>query len=474
MTRHTADVLIVGAGPAGAAAATHLARRGVDVLLLDRYAFPRDKVCGDFVGPIAMRELDGLGVGALPDYRRSTAVTHASLFLDGRKLITGPFPRVAGLPPYGRVVPRLELDAWLVDGARSSGARFLAPANVGAWSAARNRVRITLSDSTEFRARLLIGADGSNSLVARQLRGGVPPPRDRLLAMRAYFRGVLGPRRRAEIYFSGESFPGYYWLFPVRGSEANIGIGMVQDAFPPAAHLRVLLERLIDRDPALRRRLGGAVRTSKIVGATLTTYNPSLPLTGRGVMLVGDAAGLINPLNGEGIQNALLSGRWAADAAMTALEPGGGSESLLAYVDRVERALRFDMEIARWLVRLISNRALNDVWLEFLRIITTRARSDPRYAEITGGVLAGTLPVGTVTSGPVLAGTLEQALAAAGIKEPSQVLEPEFAGRLARRTARVAAVALRQTGGDPRPLLRWAGSAVLDFAQLAERVRPRA
>ena len=119
------DVAVVGGGPAGASTAAHLSRTGLRVWLLDQKRFPRDKVCGDLVGPVALAELSGLGLDLRPDYETTNAVRRAALAVNGEVLITSSLPEVGALPPYGRVVPRLDLDAWIVDAARDAGARVL-------------------------------------------------------------------------------------------------------------------------------------------------------------------------------------------------------------------------------------------------------------------------------------------------------------------------------------------------------------
>jgi flavin-dependent dehydrogenase len=239
-------------------------------------------------------------------------------------------------------------------------------------------------------------------MVARTLRPGAPPSQDRIMAVRAYFDDVEGPAGQGDVWFRGDTFPGYHWLFPFGGSSANLGVGMLASTYPKAGrNLREMLMRLIDEDPSVRRRLRGARMRGKVVGHPLTTYNPRLPLIDDRLMLLGDAAGLVNPLNGEGIQYALHSARWAADIAADRL----GSDrldaaSLAGYQQRVHQSLRTDMALSRLIVQLIRNRNLNDVWLRALGLIASRAKSDPDYAHHLGCVLTGlTAEVSTVGTG---------------------------------------------------------------------------
>jgi menaquinone-9 beta-reductase len=410
-----ADAVVVGGGPAGAAAAARLAAAGFSVILVDRATFPRDKVCGDFVGPAALAELADLGVAAAADFRETNKIGDLALYADGLKLAGGLLPHVPGLPSYGRVIPRLQLDAWVLQAARRAGATVLGGRRVTAIEHAPGAVTVRglgAPGPWELRARLLLGADGSNSTVARALRGAPPPSRDRILAVRAYFDGVTGPADQVDLYCCGDSFPGYHWLFPAGGARANVGVGMVQVTYPRGRrNLRELLLRLIAEDAALRQRLRGARMRGGVLGSPLTTYDPQLPLVGERVMLLGDAAGLINPLNGEGIQYALQSARWAVDVAADRLRCGElGASALAAYECRVHQSLRQDMALSRLVVQVIRNRALNPVWLQALRIIGARARTDPDYAYRVGCVLTGLAPaIGTLGAG-VAAKTVKQAL----------------------------------------------------------------
>jgi menaquinone-9 beta-reductase len=454
-------VIVVGAGPAGSTAAHYLSIAGYDVIIVDRCKFPRDKICGDFVSPIAQNELAKLGITSTPEFKSANKITKASVYLDSNKLVSRVVPRVPGLPRYGRVVPRLILDKLLLDSACSEGAAFLQ--NLRAVEM-RVRYRSVELDTDgpdgkrTLKARLLIGADGSNSTIARIVRGQPPSSSDRIIAIRGYFTDVEGPLNQADLHFNKQSFPGYCWLFPISKNQANVGVGVVLDTIPSGNRLKELLYHLISNDAALGRRLKNAKLIGQIEGWPLTTYNSSQSLVSNRVMLLGDAAGLVNPLNGEGIQYALLSGRWASEVAISCLNANDlSNEALTAYQDIVERELQYGMSIARLIVQLIRNRSFNKLWLRLLKLMSARSRVDSNYADIVGGILMGTVPQSKATNLEVVRGTIEQAMLSMDLNSwVEMVQDPNLLAQSALETIQTGFEVAAQAIQNPSALLDWA------------------
>jgi geranylgeranyl reductase family protein len=319
------DVLVVGSGPAGSVCATVLARGGARVALLDKSAFPRDKACGDLVGPRGVQVLHELRL-PLPGGHRV-----------GPMLVVGPtgrrvrLPSATGLtyPGYGLAASRAAFDASLHAAAAAAGAvTLIGRADEPRWSDGRLD-GFRSSTGPEVRADFVVGADGAASRVASA--AGLLTT-ERILwgfAVRAYHpQAVELPAIVLWEPASRRGLPGYGWLFPGADGGANLGIGVGTGPHREAgsaavralphftAHLRAL--GLLDcgggRARPVTRRLGGWLKMGMVGTA---------PAHGR-VLLVGDAAGLINPLQGEGISQALQSGRWAAEAIL--YSPGAAAD----------------------------------------------------------------------------------------------------------------------------------------------------
>jgi geranylgeranyl reductase family protein len=316
------DVLVVGAGPAGSAAAAWVARGGRDVLLADAASFPRDKPCGDGLTPRAVAELHHLGLG---DWLAGRAVNRGLRAAGFGQVLHLPWPG-GSLPAHGGAVPRLELDATIRDVAVAAGAKTLDASRAVGVDRAFGRVAAVHlrrgADSVTVRCRHLVVADGARSQLGRDL--GRTWHRDTAYGVAA--RGYIDSQRSDDPWISshlelrgtaGELLSGYGWVFPLGDGQVNIGVGTLATASRPAdVNLRELLSHYTD----MRREdwlLRGAVRAPW--SALLPMGGAVSGVAGPNWVLVGDAAGCVNPLNGEGIDYALETGRMAAEQ----LDEGG-------------------------------------------------------------------------------------------------------------------------------------------------------
>ena len=309
------DVLVVGAGPAGSAAAAWAAREGREVVLADAAVFPRDKACGDGLTPRAIAELDLLGLGDWVRGRARNRGLRAAGF--GQTLLL-PWPG-GSLPDHGGAVPRTELDACIREVALADGARPVEGAKAVDVEREGDRVTgvvFTGADDARFtvRCRSLVVADGARSPLGRVL--GREWHRETAYGVAA--RGYVRSGRSDDEWISshlelrdedGSLLSGYGWVFPLGAAagEINIGVGTLATSRRPAG---VQLKALLDLYAAARReewQLEGPVRAP--ASALLPMGGAVSGVAGRNWALVGDAAGCVNPLNGEGIDYGLETGR---------------------------------------------------------------------------------------------------------------------------------------------------------------------
>jgi geranylgeranyl reductase family protein len=313
VTGQSFDVVVAGAGPAGSAAAIVLARAGARVALADKASFPRDKACGDLIGPRGVQVLADLKL-AVPEAGQGSDLL--AVGPSGRRVRLPAFPG-RSYPGHGIVVPRRQFDDALRSAAVAAGAVPLRARISGVESGAGGQVRALLaSDGQRLAADVVIGADGALSPVAR-LAGMLEE--DRALwgfAIRAYLPAevplpllVLADERPWRIY------PGYGWLFPGEHGQANVGIGVGMGSSRQPAPLRGDLARLCERLRGTGDLAPGA-RPGPVTGGWLRMGGTGTPPAAGNVLLAGDAAGLINPLQGEGIAPALISGCLAAEAVI--------------------------------------------------------------------------------------------------------------------------------------------------------------
>lgn len=337
-TETTSQVLIAGGGPAGATAAWHLANAGVAVTVLEKTAYPREKVCGDGLTPQAVREMDLMGIPHAPGDGWQH-IKGLRLVAEGRA-VEVPWPQTETWPDYALVRTREDFDEVLADHARAAGATILERHAVTTVLRAEdgtvNGLRAELMDGRgrktgefrDFHAPIVIAADGNSTRTA--VSAGLAKRDDRPMgvAVRAYYEVPdTSPRHDHDWMESwlqlpdarGNLLPGYGWLFPLGGGTVNVGLGIL-DTSPQFGKLnyRSILK---DWSGALTEGWGLSedTRTSKILSAALPMGFNRTPQHVPGMLLVGDSAGMVSPFNGEGISFAMESARMAADLAVTAL-----------------------------------------------------------------------------------------------------------------------------------------------------------
>lgn len=341
------DVAVVGAGPAGAATATHLARAGFSVMLVDRAVFPRDKPCAEYLSPAAEPLLRRLGALGEIEQSDPSRLLGFRIYAPNGRMFQGDFsatPDADGKSLYesGLAVPRQRLDMALVSAARRAGAEVYEgwrlgqlerDANRGFWSLA------STSNASPILTRLLVAADGVHSTVARRL-GLHKPSRVRKVALVAHMRGIAGLTSYGEMHVAGRRYVG---LAPLETSACGdlCNVALVVDegrdgrqiaTHRPEAFFRHALETF----PRLRGRLDQATIVRKIL--TTSGIRVQAPkLSSDALLLVGDAGGYYDPFTGEGIYRALRSAELAADVAVATLTAGNVGAQALATYDTLQR-----------------------------------------------------------------------------------------------------------------------------------------
>ena len=350
----TADVAVVGGGPAGAAAAITLARAGRDVVLVDKARFPRDKCCGDGLTAGALRRLEALGLR--PDAVPSWQVVE-DVWIRSPSGRTVPFalPRNAGI--YAAVARRFELDTALLDVARSAGVKVHEGHGLTGATTGPDTVSLQVEGLGTVEARYAIGADGMWSLLRKTLAPEAPYLGE-WHAFRQYFTDVTGPAAEALfVWFEADLLPGYAWSFPLPGGRANVGFGIQRRPGEPTRSMKAQWPELLDR-PHLRDALGPDAKPEaphKAWPIPARVEHTQLSAAGGRVLFVGDAARAADPMTGEGIGQALETGELAARAILAA-GPFRPTEAAAHYARWVSQGLALDNRLANFLVRALQHR----------------------------------------------------------------------------------------------------------------------
>jgi menaquinone-9 beta-reductase len=367
-----ADVIVVGAGPGGSTAAYHLAKHGKTVLLLEKSQFPREKVCGDGLTPRAVRQLVKMGVDTSPGA--------GWLHNKGLRVIGGgvrlelDWPQLSSFPNYGLTRTRLDFDQLLATKATEVGARLRTGTTVTGpvLDRAGRVVGVTGTagpdkEPVEYRAPLVIAADGVSGRFPIAL--GLTKREDRPIgvAVRQYYRS---PARHDDDYLESwlelssrdgrdALLPGYGWIFGLGDGRVNVGLGVLNSsvAFGKSDY-RAMLGEWLSTTPDEWGMNDPANADGKVMGAALPMGFNRVPHYTRGVMLVGDCGGMVNPFNGEGIAYAMESAELAAEVAVQALARPAGVDrerAFAAYPSELRARYGGYYRLGNWFVKLIGH-----------------------------------------------------------------------------------------------------------------------
>jgi len=405
-----ADVIVVGAGPAGSTAAYYLAQSGLDVLLLEKASLPREKVCGDGLTPRAVRQLIRMGVDISPE--AGWIRNHGLRMIGAGVRLETPWPDLAAFPSYGLVRPRLDFDEVLARHAAKAGARLLERTTVtgpvldeGSGRITGVTARVTIEGEgagrraerepgplRTFRAPLVVAADGNSSRLS--LAMGLRKRDDRPIgvAVRTYYRSPRHDDDWLESWLDlwdrsngvPRLLPGYGWVFGVGDGTCNVGLGLLNtsEKFQNVDY-RAMLRAWLDTTPE-EWGFREEHRTGPVRGAALPMGFNRTPHHTRGLLLVGDAGGMVNPFNGEGIAYAMESAELAADAIVQALArdtAAGRERALAAYPQALKDAYGGYYTLGRLFVKGIGNPQL-------MRLLTQHGLPHPTLMRFVVKLLA--------------------------------------------------------------------------------------
>ena len=310
--RNVYDVAIIGAGPGGTTTASYLAEAGLRVLLLDKSEFPRDKTCGDALSPNALKILGDLGIIdniAKFGYRLNGVRLVAP---DGNELVA-PIPPKPGFVEHLVIAPRIKLDDLLLQHAIAMGAEFKPKIRVTDLQVDSDKVTITGKSGNQnlkFFAKVGVIAVGANISLLQKL-GLISKPPEFAVAARAYFTNLPMLEDLMEIRFDGVPLPGYGWIFPTSETSANIGAGFLKKSKKLPFSAKEILGKFLSHGP-VQEKLSGGQREGVVKGYPLRMDFATARSHSDRIVIVGEAAGLVNPFTGEGIDYAMESGQIAA------------------------------------------------------------------------------------------------------------------------------------------------------------------
>lgn len=325
MTDKIFDVIIVGAGPAGTSAAIKLAQSGLRVALVDKATFPRDKTCGDALSVDVVNQIGMLSDELAAEFEKMENKIPSygvKIFSPDHNHIDIPFIS-KNVNSCGYISPRMHFDNLLFQHTKQFS-NINIYENCTVTNVTLNNDEAVLQTTQGiFTGKMIVGADGAHSIISKSL-GDIKVEKEHYCAgLRVYYEGVTGFHNEGyiELHFFKDILPGYLWIFPLADNKANVGIGVLSSVVSKKKmNLKETLQSLLKTHPYLKERFKDAKPLETIKGYGLPLGSKKRNLSGERFLLVGDAAALIDPFSGEGIANAIRSGRVAAKHIITCFD----------------------------------------------------------------------------------------------------------------------------------------------------------
>jgi len=386
------DAIIVGAGPAGSSAAIYCNKLGLNTLLLDKSIFPRDKICGDALSGKSVKILEELDLlqdldkldGAIINRiifgnpNHSECELHLNKSLNKRHI------------SHGFVIPRKIFDNYLFKKA-SNVSNVVSGFNVDDLIYDKSQVigvkgKSTTGEQKKYFGNIVLGADGPYSIVSRKSGLYNSDMNYTAVGLRCYYENIEDLTDQIELHYVNETIPGYFWIFPAGNKKANIGVGLLKGrAKKKKYNLQQILMQVIN-SKNFKHRFKNSKALEKPKGWNLPFGNTKRGNHGNGFLLLGDAAGLVDPFTGEGIGNAMESGKIAADIVLKAKKINNFSNQILSEYDKVLwEYLGSELKTSTLLLKLAHYRIL-------LNFVIDRASRNKNIKNMISGMLADEVP----------------------------------------------------------------------------------
>lgn len=356
--------MIVGAGPAGCASAMVLGQAGLSVALIDKAVFPRDKTCGDALSVDVINQLSLLSLdlaSTFNDFPSKMPSHGVKIFSPDHSHIDIPFVH-QGKEKCGYICSRLDFDNLLIQQLKKiSGVTLFENSNVHKVETRKEDIKV-LTQKDSFSGKIVIGADGAQSIITKQLGTFKTERKHYSAGLRIYYEGVSSFHEGhfIELYFFRKILPGYLWIFPLPDNKANVGIGMLSsEVSKKKINLKETLQDFLTTHPVLKERFKDAKALESVKGFGLPLGSKKRKISGDRFLLAGDAASLIDPFTGEGIGNAIRSGRVAAEHILKCFDKEDFSGSFnSAYDQEIYRRMWKEFRISRTLQQLCRHPGL--------------------------------------------------------------------------------------------------------------------
>jgi len=372
------DVIIVGAGPAGCSCAINLASSDLKIAIIDKSAFPREKICGGGLSDRSVNTLKRMPDGIYNDFLKNVTKVDSR----GARLFS-PDQNYFDIIPQntdtnGFICKRIDFDNFLYQKLKNYQNIEIICDKIKTVDIKSDKLKVS-SENNIYNARIIIGADGANSIVSQQLTENSKIKKNRIVAVRAFYKNITGfdERNLAELHFLKDIIPGYFWIFPLGNNEFNVGIGSSKILLKrKKIILKNLLNDLISNNSIISERFKNAEQTGSLEADSLPIGGGATKIFGKRFLLIGDAASLIDPFTGEGIGNALLSGEIASKFVRSAFEKNDFSEKeLKKYGIAVNKRLSAEFRIHRTMFLVTRN-------VKFINFLMKKANQSKFFQNV--------------------------------------------------------------------------------------------